>query len=51
MNKEEVEEIIRKLKAQIEIIELYLTKEEFQDFCDNTYTLISYWNNIINNKL
>lgn len=51
MNKEEIEKIIRKLKAQIEIIELYLTKEEFQDFCDSTYTLTGYWNSVINNNL
>ena len=51
MNREEIEEKIRRLKTEIEIAELYLDTDSFQDFCDSTETLICWWNSIIKNNL
>jgi hypothetical protein len=43
MDKQIINQIIGQIEKSIDQIEPSLDKEEFKDYCDNAYTLISYW--------
>ena len=43
MTKEIINQQIGQIEASIEKIEPYLNKEQFQEYCDNAYTMIAYW--------
>lgn len=43
MNKQKINQIIGQIEKSIEEIEPHLNEEEFKDYCDNAYSMISYW--------
>ena len=50
MNKEEIKQFIEIINKSIKEVEPKLTKEEFQDYCDSTTTIITYWETILKSK-
>jgi hypothetical protein len=47
MNKDKILNIIGQIEKSINEVEPILTQDEFEDYCDNAYTLISYWRKVI----
>lgn len=43
MENQKIIQIIGQMEKSIKEIEPSLNEEEFKDYCDNAYTLISYW--------
>lgn len=49
MTKEMINQQIGQIEASIEKIEPYLSEDEFWDYCDSAYTLVSYWKSQLKN--
>ena len=45
----QIQQTIGQLEASINKVEPYLSVEDFKDYCDSTYTSISYWRVILRN--
>ena len=43
MTKEMINQQIGQIEASIEKIEPHLNQEQFQEYCDNAYTMVAYW--------
>jgi len=42
MNEEQIKQMIGQLESSIDEIEDFLTEEEFREYCDSTYSVITY---------
>jgi hypothetical protein len=43
MDKNKIKNTIGQLEKSIEDIEPHLNEEEYKEYCNNTYKLISFW--------
>jgi len=43
MNEQQIMQIIGQFESSIDKIEDSLSEEDFKDYCDATYTSITYW--------
>lgn len=52
MDVNQIKQVIGQIEKSIDQIEPSLNSEDFNDYCDNAYTLVAYWRKqirIINN--
>lgn len=43
MNEQQIKQIIGQIEASMDKIESNIEEEEYKDYCDSAYTLITYW--------
>lgn len=43
INEQQIKQVIGQIEASMDKIETNIEEEEYKDYCDSAYTLITYW--------